>query len=241
MGNIFSALARIDGKWIATALVILFLARLLWVLSRPFHTGRELRFNTLWAISTVGLTGLALELVLLLAYQNLFGYLYEKVGLAVALFMLGLAVGGALVTRQAEHLSASLVRFLLWLEIAVAGVAATLPIIVHLGALYLREYPVQLEALFMVLFILIGVVTGMAFPLVGGILVKEGEKVGKASGLVESADHLGACAGALVTGILLLPVLGIPWACVLIAGLNATSVGFLGLFLLRKSRHRGCR
>ena len=46
-----------------------------------------------------GLAASALEVVLLLAFQVLFGSLYYQVGLIVTMFMLGLVIGAALVGR----------------------------------------------------------------------------------------------------------------------------------------------
>ena len=42
---------------------------------------------------------MALEIILLFAYQNIYGHLYYKVGLIVALFMLGLSLGGWVMNR----------------------------------------------------------------------------------------------------------------------------------------------
>ena len=44
--------------------------------------------------ATTGLTGLALELVLVLAYQCLRGYVYERIALVAGLFMVGFVAGG---------------------------------------------------------------------------------------------------------------------------------------------------
>jgi uncharacterized membrane protein len=52
--------------------------------------------------------------------------------------------------------------------------------------------------------------------------------VGTAAGAIIGADNAGACLGALFTGMLLVPVFGIPLAAAVLAGMKATT----GLVLL---------
>jgi predicted membrane-bound spermidine synthase len=49
--------------------------------------------------------------------------------------------------------------------------------------------------------------------------------------MVDSADHFGACLGALLTGTLLVPILGLKVSCIFIGILNLTSVTLLVLNL----------
>ncbi|CAG1023282.1 partial Polyamine aminopropyltransferase, partial [Patescibacteria group bacterium] len=60
---------------------------------------RQLKTNCLIALATTGFTGIALEIVLLYAFQNVYGYIYERMGVIVAVFMVGLAVGGYIANR----------------------------------------------------------------------------------------------------------------------------------------------
>ena len=64
------------------------------MLIRKDRLMHHLKFNGLLAIATTGFAGMALEIILLFAYQNIYGHLYYKVGLIVTLFMLGLSLGG---------------------------------------------------------------------------------------------------------------------------------------------------
>ncbi|MCG2675978.1 fused MFS/spermidine synthase, partial [bacterium] len=52
------------------------------------------------AIATTGFAGITLAIVLILAFQVLYGYLYSRIGLIVALFMVGLTAGALLMIRQ---------------------------------------------------------------------------------------------------------------------------------------------
>ena len=42
-------------------------------------------------------------------------------------------------------------------------------------------------------------------------------------------DLLGSCFGALLTGVLLIPILGIAWSCFVIAAINFSILIILGL------------
>ncbi len=66
-----------------------------------FNAG-QLRTNCLIAIATTGFSGIALEIVLLYAFQNIYGYIYERMGVIIAVFMVGLASGGYLMNHIIE-------------------------------------------------------------------------------------------------------------------------------------------
>jgi len=56
-------------------------------------SSRKIIFSSLYAIFSTGFAAMGLEIILLFAYQNHYGCLYQKIGIIVALFMAGLAVG----------------------------------------------------------------------------------------------------------------------------------------------------
>ena len=64
--------------------------------------------------------------------------------------------------------------------------------------------------------------------------------MGKVASLVYGMDLLGSSAGALSTGIILLPVLGISETLYLITGLNISALGILGfIFASRRFKTNG--
>jgi spermidine synthase len=88
------------------------------------------------------------------------------------------------------------------------------------------------EAIFYGIIFVSGFLTGGEFPLAGRVLLSCEMKLGKSAGIVNSADHLGATFGAFITGIVLVPVLGIVQACLVLAIMKFFS---LALFLLYKT------
>ncbi|NIR16667.1 MAG: hypothetical protein GWN86_23205, partial [Desulfobacterales bacterium] len=47
----------------------------------------------LYSVTVFGLTGISLEILIIFAFQVFFGYVYYQIGILLALFMVGLAMG----------------------------------------------------------------------------------------------------------------------------------------------------
>jgi len=76
---------------------------------------------------------------------------------------------------------------------------------------------------------LAGVVTGAAFPVLLVAAAGPGGDERRSAASIEGADHLGAAFGALVTGVIWLPVYGITATCLIFAVIKVASlVGQLG-------------
>ena len=75
-----------------------------------------------------GFAASALEVVLLLAFQVLFGSLYYQVGLIVTMFMLGLVIGATLIDHWLIGWDR---RRLIHLAVAIAVFAASLPLVLR--------------------------------------------------------------------------------------------------------------
>jgi len=225
-GGFFQFLTRAQAWWFYLLLVVLVGLRLLWL-----HGGRGgitvavscTRFNALAAIAAAGFAGMALELVMIFAFQNLYGYVYEKIGLIVALFMVGLAAGGALANQAIRREVFDAGRWLAGVLVCFAGFSALLPLLLSL--LGQAALPLAwVETIFFSLLLVAGVLTGLTFPAGNHLYLLAGGELGVAAGKTVSADHLGALGGALLTGLVLVPVLGILVACGLIALVNLAAV-----------------
>lgn len=198
------------------------------------NIARERRFNSLFAIATTGFAAMALEIILIFAFQNIYGYVYEMIGFIVALFMMGLAGGGYLSSAVILKRPRDWPKILTYM---VGGMAAySLAVI-----LFLKRFPFETagsEALFMILIIIPGIITGLEFPIASKIYLKEEADSGPTAGMVDSADHVGAFLGAILTGIVLVPILGIASTCIVIAALNGASLVLL-ITLIVKLRTKG--
>jgi len=177
-------------------------------------------------IATTGLSAMALELVLVFVFQNLYGYVYTRMGLIVATFMMGLVLGAPSGKAMARRLAARAWLALLGLEAALVflplgiralAVAAT-------GAVRPDGVLRGVELLFYAIVALLGWLVGAQFPLGNRLFCDAGGTVQTAAGITDAADHLGAAVGCFALGVVLVPVLGVGPACVLLAALKGASL-----------------
>jgi len=234
----FHKLEQLSWEWYFFPLFLILILRFL---SRSIRKRasitRELKFNSLYAIFSTGFAGMGLEIILLFTYQNIYGYLYQKIGIIVALFMAGLAVGAQIMNRSIGRSSYNWHKMLLGIEIAITAFSLSLPFFLNLVFLLQEKGGfISGEPFFMILVLISGLLTGSEFPLVSEILTKEGIAAGRTAGMVDGCDHLGACLGAALTGTILVPLLGTIQSSLFIAGLNLISCFFLFTFLTRKSK-----
>ena len=68
--------------------------------------------------------------------------------------------------------------------------------------------PIPAHLIFAVAFFLSGLCSGCYFPIAAGQLANSGFEPGVAGSKLETADHIGASAGGVVTSLALVPVLG---------------------------------
>jgi spermidine synthase len=224
----------LNVRWAIIPLLVLFFLRIAYVLIKKDRLVNHLKFNGLLAIATTGFAGMALEIILLFAYQNIYGYLYFKVGLIVALFMLGLSLGGWLMNQLIAGHERNWIKFLAILECALVLYCLSLPLIISTFSTQ-SGFNVNYEYLFMILVAGAGWLTGLQFPLVSKILIKQ-DDIGTVAGWVDSFDHLGACCGALLTGTILVPLLGTQQSCIITAIFNGMSGVLLLIYLLQKGK-----
>ena len=215
--------------------ILLFLIiRIVYVLIFKRSRAVQLKANCIIAIATTGFAGMALEIILIYAFQNIYGYVYEKIGLIIAFFMFGLVVGSGLSNKmilrnvKREH---DWMKILMLLETAIIIYAGIMPFI--LGQLSLRFF--GSEYIFMILVIITGILTGLEFPIAGKLYLQNKGDSGVTAGKIDSADHAGAFAGAILTGVLFVPVFGIAGSCVIMATLNLVSLSLLAFLNFRKS------
>ncbi len=216
--KLFASFTKLNVWHFATILAVLVF--ILIFLSR--RSPRMRRSFTPLAIATTGFAGITLEVVLILAFQVLYGYLYSRIGLIVALFMVGLTAGALFMIKQLPKIKRDLL-VLSRLEGAVAIYALLLPLsliaLSKVKGVYL--YPLS-QIVFPILVALTGLLVGLEFPLANKIYLK-GQKVGKTAGLLYGVDLFGSCLGALLASILLIPILGIIQTCLIVSLFNLST------------------
>jgi spermidine synthase len=174
------------------------------------------------AVFASGFAASALEVVLLVGFQILYGSLYRQMGLIVAMFMLGLGLGSLGMTRiLPRHGRASLA----WLLTGLAVYAACLPpALLGLGRLGSGMTLAASQVAIPLLTLLLAVLVGMVFPLAAKL---DFQNVAATASRLYTADYIGAFLGALLVSTLLIPLLGVTTVCLLTAGLAIWSAGLL--------------
>jgi spermidine synthase len=179
-------------------------------------------------VATTGFFGIAFNVLLIFSFQTLYGYAYHWIGLLIAAFMTGLALGSWTMTRSLEKIQ----KFFLTL----VGVEILMVLFATLGIILLtllyspawgQKILSGMRSAFLVLSGLSGYLVGLEFPLSSNIFSGRGEGVTRTAGILYAADLFGAWAGSLLVGVLFIPVLGILRTCAVILFLKLASLGLV--------------
>ncbi len=220
------------GLWAFFSLV--YLSILGWGFWRRKRGGAKSR-AVLLAVSTTGLSELGFQVVILLAFQIIYGYLYYKLGIILSFFMVGLVLGSWLITKRLEQLLDDYGLFIKT-QLAVSVYPVILPLIFYaLNAATASRFISWLGSniVFTLLPVISGFIGGFQFPLANKIILKNTNIIGRTAGHSYGMDLLGACLGALLVSAFLVPLLGITQTCIAVALLN--TVVLTTLMMNRKS------
>jgi spermidine synthase len=99
LGGILQWLKKSHLKTFLIPVFVFLVCRIVYVVVFRRSLDVQQKFNCVAAISTTGFAALALEIILIYVFQNVYGYVYEKIGLIIAVFMFGLALGGSIGNR----------------------------------------------------------------------------------------------------------------------------------------------
>ena len=179
------------------------------------------------AVTVAGAAGMGWSLLLLFAFQTHAGALYGQLGALVAVFMLGLAVGGTLAPRAllggGEGLPAAR-RALRLCLVGAFAFSASLPLTLEAAARASQGSSAAALLAYGALLVAAGAATGSVFPVAVAVRLAAGEAAGEAAGRVETADHVGAAVAALCGALLFVPLLGMAMTSLLLAALLAVAL-----------------
>ncbi|MEE8425550.1 MAG: 4Fe-4S binding protein [Elusimicrobiota bacterium] len=204
---------RVGERFFLIPLAIFILFRLGYGLGEEDRE-REARFCSGLSIAALGFTAMALAIVLLFTYQSLFGSIYRKIALLNGLLMFGLAAGAFAAVRLGAERARRPGQWLLAAAFAAAVFTAILPRLLAGAA----GGGAPSEPVYWLLVFAAGLLAGAGFPAAFRLYNTGARELGRSSGAIDSADHLGGMLGALVTGTCLVPLLGVERSCRLAAG-----------------------
>ena len=113
--------------------------------------------------------------------------------------------------------------------------ALILPFIIHA----LSSYSIVAEIGLTCFIGMAGVLTGLEFPLVNKLFMQSNKDMAISAGVTYSADHIGAILGAILTGVICVPLLGVFGTCLILAVLKISSLVLIAFSIFLRKRIRG--
>ena len=192
----------------------------------------------LWAVAVTGFSQIALEVILIICFQIIYGYLYYAIGMIITAFMIGLALGGWVISVMLGRITRPVRLLFLIQGVLTLYAFGILPFILDLHQGIFSPFLAHaIERGFPVLTLVAGFLGGVHFPLANKIYLERHKGIGRIGGLMYGIDLAGAAAGALVISVVLLPIVGISQGIAVIVALNLSAMLCLGAAACRK----GCR
>lgn len=221
--NIFKALEGINLKFFFIVFAFLMAVILF------FHARLKRTFAIPACVLTTGFAGMIFNLVLIFAFQVLYGYVFQWAGLLITFIMAGIAGGAVIMTLFLERIKKGFVPFV-GIEASLVLFSGLLPLIFFVIPSCAGISAEMLKTIFVLLCFSSGCLIGLEFPLANKIyLKKKYEKSGMAdlsgtAGLLYGADLFGGFVGGVAGSVVLFPVLGLFGTCMVVVMLKAVSL-----------------
>ena len=222
--GLFDRLERLSFPRVLLALAVLLLPLALWIVLRR-RNGAGSAPIVLAAFSG-GFAGLSFEIAAIFIFQNTWGFVYQAVGMLIALFMLGLGIGAAGAGSWVEKKAPSPVR-----AARVLAAVQLLIAVLDLTCLPLSGLSLRLGLPGQLLLAAwlggMGLLVGSILPL--GMRALDRLAVERSAGFLNAGDYLGGAIGSLLMAACFLPLLGTAESVLLISALSLATAGLLRL------------
>jgi len=229
--RVFQTMAAIRFGQLATGLALALLG-LVGIVGWVSGAGNRARVNAGFCVAAMGFTLIGLEMLLLLAFQAIYGYVYQQLAIIIAGFMLGMGLGSRWGLRGAGRASGPRdARHLFYLQL-LAGVSPLVLYALFEGLAVIKNPATVFWAsqiLFPVLGVSCGVFGGYQFAVATRIFFSNSERKGTGPGTLYALDLAGACVGAVVLSMYLVPVFGFRETAWLMAVVNLAPAVLAGL------------
>jgi spermidine synthase len=181
---------------------------------------------------SMGFTAMFCQVLIVLGFQIVSGYIYARIAIIVAAFMLGMGAASSIAGWRQRGPARSRA-----LAILHCGFIA-LPLTVLLALNHLKSpstvlsYPADL--VFAGLALLTGILGGSMFAAASSVMVARFQGRVDAGAIAYSLDLTGACVAGFATGLLIIPALGISQAAYVVSAANlVVLIVLIGLIALR--------
>ena len=178
------------------------------------------------SIMTTGFSEIIFQIIVILAFQTLYGYAYYKIGLIMASFMAGLVLGSIAAKKVILNSNERVLKFYKFAQGGICLYPFILPFvfIFFRDTVTLQRFTGLFAGTFAALPVIAGFVGGFQYPLAlhlcYSLSKKKSKTTSESAGFLYAIDVLGATIGALITGTILIPLVGINAVAFLCAGIN---------------------
>ena len=203
--SLFSAASRIKPIHLVGIVLVVYILLSLFIRRHKISDG-----GILVSILSIGFTEISLEVILLLSFQILYGYMYAMLSVIIAGYMMGLTLGSlnALkMLKRATGPSSSFRRY--------QGLMVLYPLFIagFLALIHRLNLSGQTHQLTIWVFPLLsagaGYIGGMQFPTANHLVLRPGRNLMHVAGFLYGFDLLGSAAGAILTSAFLIPLFGV--------------------------------
>jgi len=205
--RLFGAMAGVDFGTVAAALAAALLA--LVVAGRFLAEGRRRRFAAGFSAAAMGFSAIGLEMLLLLAFQAVYGYVYRQLAVVIAAFMAGMALGTWLGMRRSPR---GAMRVLAIAQVlAAAAPLVLLGMFQAIGRANTAASLVASQIAFPALALASGMLGGYAFPVASRIFFGPAptqDPAAQRPSTLYALDLAGSCLGAVLFAAWFVPVFG---------------------------------
>jgi len=173
------------------------------------------------AVAITGLNEISFQIITLLCFQILYGYLYYKLSLIIAAFMLGLTLGSWYAMKKIEKITVVFNKFIM-LHCFILSYSLALPLVL---IIFIKTNNktwsfVVSNIIFPLIPFLSGILGGLQFPMATKLYLSRGKTINKTAGILYGADLLGSCLGAFLISAFIIPFLGIISIGIILAIIN---------------------
>lgn len=210
----------------------------------PAGSKDRTRLSAGFCVATMGFSLIGLEMVLLLAFQAIYGYVYQQLAIIIAGFMAGMALGSWRGIRSAQRPEAAVSRVfriagtssdskrLAGLQLLAALSPFVLYALLEVFTGVARPWAVFLvsQVVFPLVAVVCGLLGGYQFPIASRIFYAGSNGKAGSPGALYALDLAGACVGAVVLSTYLVPVFGFyetAWLMAVVNLVPGVLMGFL--------------
>ena len=212
-------LSDVKRSWFVVAMCLWFGIVFLYDLRSKSRTSNL----ALAAILVAGFTSIVVELILVLSFQILYGYIYSMIGLIFTLFMLGLFLGAVIVQKIASRRE---VAFRTLTGVQLLQVAFLLGLLMSIRVLAGSSAPgATIVGGLLLMISASGLLGGMLFALGNHLFIRRRSILKSGTGY--AVDLFGSALSALLVSTILVPLLGIPATLAAIVLVNLICLFFL--------------